>query len=120
MLKTIVSTVIATPRRSGVCGSPAARNAPLSMKNIIMPMMPDEHRAQERQRLGLHLGRGVDQVAAARVRRSHPTAAEDDRHAGCGEERLVDDAIDLVGLIRAGESRHQHRHAGEDRRDRRR
>ena len=29
-----------TPSRSGVCGSPAARNAPLSMKNIIMPKMP--------------------------------------------------------------------------------
>ncbi len=39
-LKAIVSTVIATPRRSGVCGSPAARKAPLSMKNIIMPMNP--------------------------------------------------------------------------------
>ena len=40
MLKKTVSTVMPTPRRSGVCASPAARNAPLSMKNIIMPRMP--------------------------------------------------------------------------------
>ena len=39
-LKAIVSTVIATPSRSGVWASPAARKAPLSMKNIIMPMNP--------------------------------------------------------------------------------
>ena len=39
-LKLTVSTVMPTPSFSGVCGSPAARNAPLSMKNIIMPMMP--------------------------------------------------------------------------------
>ncbi len=39
-LKQIVNTVIDTPSRSGVCASPAARKAPLSMKNIIMPKMP--------------------------------------------------------------------------------
>ena len=39
-LNAIVSTVMITPSRSGVRGSPAARNAPLSMKNIIMPKMP--------------------------------------------------------------------------------
>ena len=64
-LKTTVSTVIVMPSRSGVRASPAARNAPLSMKNIIMPRMPDEHRAQERQRLGLHRRRRVDQVEQA-------------------------------------------------------
>jgi hypothetical protein len=39
-LKATVSTVMVTPSRSGVRGSPAARNAPLSMKNIIMPKIP--------------------------------------------------------------------------------
>ena len=39
-LKTMVSNVIPRPRCSGVFGSPAARKAPLSMKNIIMPVMP--------------------------------------------------------------------------------
>ena len=50
-LKPTFSTVIAMPSRSGVRASPAARNAPLSMKNIIMPMMPTNIDAQERQRL---------------------------------------------------------------------
>ena len=36
----IVSTVMASPRRSGVRGSPAARNAPLNMKNMIRPTLP--------------------------------------------------------------------------------
>ena len=39
-LKATVSTVIVTPSRNGVRGSPAARNAPLSMKNSIIPKMP--------------------------------------------------------------------------------
>ena len=39
-LNTTVSTVIVTPSRSGVRGSPAARNAPLNMKNSIIPTMP--------------------------------------------------------------------------------
>jgi len=39
-LNTTVSAVMMTPSRSGVRESPAARNAPLSMKNSIMPMMP--------------------------------------------------------------------------------
>ena len=39
-LKATVRMVIATPSLSGVCGSPAALKAPLSMKNIIMPKMP--------------------------------------------------------------------------------
>ena len=39
-LNAIVSAVMARPSRSGVFGSPAARNAPLSMKNIIIPKMP--------------------------------------------------------------------------------
>ena len=39
-LSAMVRIVIARPRRSGVCGSPAARNAPLSMKNITRPTMP--------------------------------------------------------------------------------
>jgi hypothetical protein len=39
-LNAIVSAVISTPSRSGVRESPAARNAPLSMKKIIMPRMP--------------------------------------------------------------------------------
>ncbi|HEX3091606.1 MAG TPA: hypothetical protein VHW72_03220 [Candidatus Angelobacter sp.] len=38
-LKTMMSAVIPTPRRKGVRGSPAARKAPVSMKNIIRPKM---------------------------------------------------------------------------------
>ena len=39
MLNTMFSMVIATPSRSGVCTSPAARNAPLIMKKISIPML---------------------------------------------------------------------------------
>ncbi len=39
-LNRTVSAVIATPRRSGVRGSPAARKAPVSRKKSIMPKMP--------------------------------------------------------------------------------
>ena len=42
--------------------SPAARSAPPSMKNISIPMLNDEHRPQERQRLGTDRRRGVDEV----------------------------------------------------------
>ena len=38
-LKTTFSTVSARPRRSGVRASPAARNAPLTMKNSSMPTL---------------------------------------------------------------------------------
>ena len=38
-LSTMFSTVIATPRRSGVRASPADRSAPLIMKKISMPML---------------------------------------------------------------------------------
>ncbi len=36
----MVRPVIITPSRSGVRESPAARNAPLNMKNIMMPRTP--------------------------------------------------------------------------------
>ena len=36
-LRTMFSTVITTPMRSGVWASPAERSAPLSMKNIRLP-----------------------------------------------------------------------------------
>ena len=65
-LNAIVSTVIATPSRSGVRGSPAARNAPLSMKNIIMPKMPMNIARRNGSASALHLGRGVHQVEQRR------------------------------------------------------
>ena len=36
---TMLSAVIASPRRSGVRASPAARRAPFIMKKISMPML---------------------------------------------------------------------------------
>ena len=43
---------------------------------------------------------------------STPSAEHDRR-----QERLVDDAVDLVGIVGAGEARDEHAHAGEERRD---
>ena len=63
-LKLTVSTVIARPSRSGVRGSPAARNAPLSMKNIIMPKMPMNIARRNGSASLPHLRRGVDQVSS--------------------------------------------------------
>jgi len=40
VLNAALSTVAATPSRSGVCASPAARNAPPSMKKTSMPTLP--------------------------------------------------------------------------------
>ena len=39
MFSRMFSTVIRMPSRIGVLASPAARNAPLNMKNMSMPML---------------------------------------------------------------------------------
>ena len=39
MFSRMFKTVIRTPRRIGVLASPAARSAPLNMKNSSMPML---------------------------------------------------------------------------------
>ena len=116
-LSTKFRTVIAIPSRSGVRASPAARNAPPSMKNISMPDAEHEHRLQERQRLGADGRRRVDDVEQSR--REHvPERREDaDRQGERGQERLVDGAVHLVVIVRAGGARHQHAHAGEQRAD---
>ncbi len=116
MLKTMVSTVMITPSRSGVCGSPAARNAPLSMKNMSMPKMPMNIARRNGKRLGLHIGRGVHQTQQRR-RRGVTDRGQQDRQAKRGQERLIDDAIDLVGFVRSGKPRHEHGHTGECRAD---
>ena len=64
----------------------------------------------------LHLGSGLDDVEKCRR-----CEVADRRHEGRQshrrQKRLVDDAVDLLRLIRAGKARHQHGHAGEQRSD---
>ena len=62
MLNAMFSTVIAKPRIIGVRASPAERSAPPSMKKTSMPLLVTSIDAEERQRLRLHGGRGVDQI----------------------------------------------------------
>ena len=115
-LKTIVSTVIddAEPQRRLRIAGGAERAAQHEEHHHAEDA--HEHRAQERQRLRLHLRRGVHQIAAG-WRREPADRGQDDRQADRRQERLIDDAIDLVGLVRAGKPRHEHGHAGEHRAD---
>ena len=76
----------------------------------------DEHCSQERQRLVLHLRRGVDDVEQRR-RGEVADGRQQHRQAERREKRLVDDAVDLLRLVRAGESRDQDAHPGEQRAD---
>jgi hypothetical protein len=72
-----------------------------------------EHRAQERQRLRLHVGSRIHEDEQ-RLRREVPDHREDDRQSKRSQERLIDDAVDLVGLVRTSKARHQHGHASEE------
>ena len=109
------STVIVSPSRSGVRASPAARSADVNMKNSSMPMLHEEVDPQKRQRQCLDLRRGVDEIEQRRRRevtdRPSTTNIADRR-----EKRLLDDAIDALGIAGAGKPRDQHRLAREQRR----
>ena len=98
-LKATFNTVIAMPSRIGVRGSPAARNAPLSMKNIIMPKMTTNIVRRNGRASALTSGAALTRSSSARRRRvadrRHQRRAPDG-----GEERLIHDAIDLVRLVR--------------------
>ena len=85
----MVSTVIATPSRSGVCGSPAARKAPLSMKNIIMPNMPMNIARRNGSASARTVGRGVHERQQRR-RGEVADGRQEHRAAGGREERLID------------------------------
>ena len=115
-LNTIVRTVIVTPRRSGVRGSPAARNAPLSMKNIIMPKMPMNIARMNGSASACTSGAAFT-LSSSVGRRNVADAGHQERERHGGEEGLVDDAIDLLGFVRAREPGDEHRHAREQRAD---
>jgi hypothetical protein len=76
----------------------------------------EEHRPEERERQVLHLGRGVDDAQKGR-RREVAGRRHQRRHPDRRQEGLVDDAVDLLGLVGAGEARHEHAHPGEERAD---
>ena len=76
-----------------------------------------EHRPQKREGLGADLRRGMhefEQIGRQQIAYGrHDAESQND---GC-EARLINRAVDLVRLVRAGEARHQHAHPGEDRAD---
>ncbi len=113
-LNAMVSTVIANPSRSGVRGSPAARKAPLSMKNIIMPKMPRNMARRNGSASARTAGAALTRVNSEGAAK-YPTAAKHDRQSGRRQEGLIDDAVDLVWLIRPHEAGHEHGHPGEER-----
>ena len=116
-LSTKLRTVIAMPSRSGVRASPAARSAPPSMKNISMPML----KTNIVRRNGSASARTAGVACTRSSRRGDSDVAERrqnaERQDERGEERLVDGAVDLVVIVRAGEARDEHAHAGEQRAD---
>ena len=71
-----------------------------------------EHGSEKRQRLGMNRGLGVHQIEQRRC--GHPSdGAQQNGKAGRSQKRLIDDAIDLVGLVGARKPRHQHAHSRE-------
>jgi hypothetical protein len=87
----------------------------ITLKAIVSTVIVTPSRSG-RQRLGLHDRLGVDEHEQRR-RREVPHRGQDDRQAKRRQERLVDDAVDLVRLVGAGKARHEHGHAGEERAD---
>ena len=74
------------------------------MKNIIMPMNPTNMVRRNGSASAWTSGARVDEVEKAG--RGHPPGgAEQDGQSGHREERLVHDAVDLVGLVRSGKPR---------------
>ena len=113
-LKAMVRNVIHRPRRQRPSGISGGAKRAAQHEEHHHAGDADEHRAQERQRLGRNLGGGVHQAQQRRRRHvadRRQDAADEER----GQKRLVDDAIHLLGLVRAGKARHQHAHAGEER-----
>ncbi len=76
-----------------------------------------EHDAQVGKRLGLHGGGGVDEVEQRGREHVAERRHHAERQADRREKRLVDRAVDLVGLVASREPCDQHAHAGKQRRD---
>ena len=95
--------------RPGVAGGP---KGPAQEKEDHHAEDAGEHRPQERQGLRGNGGRRVDQIEQLR-RREPPGRSERQRHRRRRQKRLIDDAIDLVRSVGAGEARDEHAHAAE-------
>ena len=115
--KMMFNTVITMPSRKGVRASPAARKAPLNMKNISMPKLNTNMIRMYGSASTWNLRSRIHNPEQPRrqevtQRRHDPHGQEHRRQKG-----LVDAAVHLVGLARAGKPGDQHAHAGEDRAD---
>jgi hypothetical protein len=73
---------------------------------------PHEHGAEERQRLLPHFRGGVHHLEKRGRGGIADTGHQHGQREG-GQERLIDDAVDLLGLVGAGETGHEHGHPGE-------
>ena len=97
-------------RRAGVPGS-AQRSA--QHEEHQHADAEHEHRPKKRQGLGADLRCRMDefeQIGRQQIaHRRHDAESQNN----CCEERLINGAVDLVRLVRAGEARHQHAHPGE-------
>ena len=111
------STVITMPRIIGVRASPAERSAPPSMKKTSMPLLNRNMMRRNGSASAFTSGAALTRSSSARREevsdRRHDQQREPDRR----EERLIDGAVDLVFVARAGEAGDQHAHAGEQRVD---
>ena len=105
------------PSRSGVRASPAARSAPPSMKNISMPMLNTNIVRRNGSASARTSGVACTSSSSHGDSSSRAAPARTAPMTDGGEERLIDRAVHPVGLVGAGEARHQHAHAGEQRAD---
>ena len=112
-----LSTVIASPSRSGVRASPAARSAPPSMKNISSPMLPMNIVRRNGSASARTAGVALTSVSSVGDSDVPERRQDGERQHQRGEERLVDRAVDAIFVVGAGEARDEHAHAGEQRAD---
>ena len=116
-LSVMLSTVIPMPRYRPVRASPAARSAPPSMKNISIPML--KRNIVRRNGSASAFTSGVALIiSSSHGAEKYPSGAMmKTESAKRGEKGLVDGLVDVVVIVGAGEPRHQHAHAGEERAD---
>ena len=95
--------VIVTPSRIGVRASPAARSAEVSMKNSSMPML----KVKLMRRNGIASSRTSGEALAKSSRNGDAEVADRRHHRvhrDRGQQRLLNGAIDLLGIAGADDS----------------
>ena len=117
MLSRMFNTVIRIPRRIGVLASPAARSAPLNMKNSSIPMLETNMTRIYGTASTWTSGAALISVEQRRRCEIPDWREHPQREHEAHQQRLVDATIHLVGIACAGKARDEDTHAGEDRSD---